>query len=170
MSALQKTNSDQRASRAQEQRIADPIHEEYPQSWDDDSLLNTDHIPPREGYVQRWVRTTINGVEDQKNVQKKYNKGWRPRLLDTVPEGQFVMNIDFQGLRVIGIHGMILMELPKALHNRQKQRVQDDIDLQMQAVDATLSDVHDKRSGLTAPEFLERKQRSSTGKRALVDD
>jgi hypothetical protein len=66
-----KVNSDQRAPRAQEMRAADQIHEEYDVNWDDDSLLNTDNIPQREGFVQRWIRTTINGIEDQKNVQKK---------------------------------------------------------------------------------------------------
>jgi hypothetical protein len=165
-----KVNNDPRAPRAQEMRAADQIHEEYDVNWDDDSLLNTDNIPPRDGFVQRWVRTTINGIEDQKNVQKKYNRGWRPRLLDTVPKGQFVMNIDFNGQQVIGIHGMILMERPEALHNRQQASVRNSIDLQMQAVDADLQDVHDPKSGMTKPEFLERKQRAATGKRALIDD
>ena len=165
-----KVNNDQRISREQESRGADVIHEQYDVDWEDDSLLNTDNIPAREGFVQRWVRTTINGNEDQKNVQKKYNRGWRPRLLDTVPKGQFVMNIDFNGQQVIGIHGMILMERPEALHRRQQASVQQAVDLQMMAVDADLQDTYDPKSGITRPEYMERKSRSSTGKRALVDD
>jgi hypothetical protein len=65
---------DSRLPREQELRASEPIHEEYG-SWDDDSMLSTRNIPPRDGYVQRWVRTLVKGQEDQANVFKKYNKG-----------------------------------------------------------------------------------------------
>jgi len=157
-----------RTSRAQEVRAADPVHDEYI-DWDNDSLLDTSKIPAREGYVQRWVRTSVKGEEDQSNVFKKMNKGWRPRLLDTVPQGQFCVRIDFQGSDVVGLRGMILMERPIALHKKEKAAVEDATRLQMGSVKNNMYQVHDPASGITRPEFNERTQ-VSTGRPAIVDD
>jgi hypothetical protein len=164
---------EQRASREQELRAADPVHEDYA-AWDNDSLLSTEMIPAREGFVQRWVRTTVKGNEDQSNVMKKYNKGWRPRTLDTVPKGQYVMNLDFNGQQVIGIHGMILMERPIGLHNRQKAQIDEQNRLQQMAVKHNLyKDYQSDKSArdyITAPEY-DVQSRVSKGRIApIVDD
>lgn len=158
----------ERLSREQETRTAEPIHEEY-QQWDQDLLLSTDFIPARPGFVQRWVRTDIKGKEDQSNVYKKFNKGWKPRLLDTVPKGQFVMNLDFQGQQVIGIHGMILMERPRQIHDRQAQQVKESTALQMKAVENDMYKVHDPSSGFGRPEFSNT-SKVSRGRIAPIDD
>jgi hypothetical protein len=156
-----------RLSREQEQRAAEPVHENYDDY--DDALLSTDKIPARDGYVQRWIRTHVKGVEDQSNVFKKINKGWKPRLRSTVPQGQFVMHLDFNGQDVIGIHGNILMEMPKALFDRQSKSVRERNDLQMSAVKNDLMKVHDPASGMTAPQ-LEIKSEVTRGRKAIVDD
>lgn len=158
----------ERLSREQESRESAPIHEEY-QQWDNDLLLNTENIPARPGFVQRWVRTDIKGKEDQSNVFKKFNKGWKPRLLDTVPKGQFVMNQDFQGQQVIGIHGMILMERPKQIHERQAKQVKELTSLQMKAVENDMYKVHDPSSGFGRPEFSNT-SKVSRGRIAPIDD
>ncbi|MDD5551493.1 MAG: hypothetical protein PHS34_09550, partial [Candidatus Omnitrophica bacterium] len=145
---------DDRVSREQTVREAEPVHEAYAE-WEDDSMLNTRNIPPRPGYVQRWVRTLVKGQEDQANVFKKYNKGWKPRPLSSVPKGQFVMHVDFNGIDVIGIHGMILMERPKALQDRQKAAIEEETRLQMSAVKQNMYREHDPRSGITRPEMTE---------------
>jgi hypothetical protein len=43
--------------------------------------------PPRPGYVQRWIRTSIGASNDPQNVSKRFREGWRPRPADTVPRG-----------------------------------------------------------------------------------
>lgn len=161
--------SNDRESRSQEIRAAEPVHEAYG-NWEDDSLLSTDNIPAREGYTQRWVRTQLKGKPDHSNVFKKANKGWRPRPMSSVPKGQFVPNVDFQGVDVVGIHGMILMERPIQLHERERQEVKRDTSLQMQAVKSDMYRVHDKNSGLTRPEFTEERTQTSRGRIAAVDD
>lgn len=158
-----------RKPREQERRASEPVHEEYPEYYEDDTLLSTDNIPAREGYVQRWVRTVLNGKEDQSNVFRKINKGWRPRLMSTVPKGQFVTKIDFNGTDVVGIHGMILMERPEALHERQQRAKQNLIDLQMRAVKENMYAVHDPSSGLTRPE-MRATSTNSVGRMPTVDD
>ena len=158
-----------RESREQELRSAEPVHEQYI-NWDEDGLLSTENIPARPGYVQRWVRTSVKGTEDQSNVFKKLNKGWKPRPLTTVPKGQYVMHVDFNGTDVIGIHGMILMERPKELHDRQRRMVQEQTNLQMSAVKQNMYKIHDPASGLTRPEFTEERTKISRGRIAPVDD
>ena len=71
--------SNDRVSREQESRAAEDIHQDYDGSFDDEpSLLDTRNMPPREGFVQRWVRTTINNEDDQSNVYRSINRGWKP--------------------------------------------------------------------------------------------
>jgi len=160
---------DSRLPREQELRASEPIHEEYG-SWDDDSMLSTKNISPRDGYVQRWVRTLVKGTEDQANVFKKYNKGWKPRPASSIPKGQFVMHVDFNGVDVIGIHGMILMERPKALHDRQRQQVREETNLQMSAVKQNMYKEHVQGSGLSRPEMTERINVSRGGRPPTIDD
>lgn len=45
---------------------------------------------PRPGMVQRWIRHLSPGSEsgnDAKNWSRAMREGWRPRALDTIPEG-----------------------------------------------------------------------------------
>jgi len=164
----QRAEKMERLSREQESREADVIHDEY-DAWDSDQLLDTKNIPPQPGYVQRWVRTSTRGEEDQSNVFKKMNKGWKPRQRSTVPKGQFVPHIDFEGLDVIGIRGMILMERPMALHERQRKQVREATELQMQAVRNELGQERDSRYK-NGPRFEEETTKVSRGRIAPVDD
>ena len=61
--------------------------------------------------------------------------------------------MDFEGDQVVGIHGSILMEIPKALFDRQSQAVKSATQLQMDAVKNDLYRVHERDSGLSRPEF-----------------
>lgn len=157
-----------RVSREQELREADEIHESY-DNWDNDYLLDTSSIPARPGYVQRWVRTGIKGDVDRANVFKKMNRGWKPRPLSSVPKAQRILRMDFEGDEVIGIHGMVLMEMPEQLYNRQAQRVKNATNLQMSAVRNDLFKVHERDSGFSQPEFHNDTQ-VRRGRPAPIDD
>lgn len=159
-----------KTSREQELHSADPVHDEYA-NWDNDLLLDTKDIPPRDGYVQRWVRTHIKGVEDQGNIFKSFNKGWRPRQLSSVPKGQYVMHVTFQDAEVIGIHGMILMERPLYIQQRAKEAVQEATDMQMRSVRNDLYKVHDERDQISRPDFEVKSEVSKgRGRAPTVDD
>jgi len=140
-----------RASRTQETRAADVVHEVSHMSWESPALLDTTHIPARPGYVQRWVRTKLRGEDDQSNVFRKINQGWKPRLLDSVPKGSYVPNVDFNGVNVIGIHGNILMERPVEIHEKHAAYNRQQAENQMIAARQTLGSVHKADSCLTAP-------------------
>lgn len=141
----------ERVSRTQEQREADVIHEEYTDNWEAQALLDTKNIKARPGYVQRWIRTKVRAEDDQNNIFKKINQGWKPRTLSSIEKGQYVPKIDFQGVDVVGIHGMILMERPEKMHEQQARYNRSIVEHQLSAVKQNVFNVHDARSGLTRP-------------------
>jgi len=158
-----------RLSREQELHEAEQLHEEYGDRWEESDLLSTKNIPAREGFVQRWVRTTVKGNDDQSNVFRKLNKGWRPRMRDTIPKGQFVMSIQFQGSEVIGIHGMLLMERPVNMQVRERMANMQKTDMQLEAVKQNMFRVHEPGKGLTSPK-MNIESSVSRGRKAIVDD
>jgi hypothetical protein len=142
MTVTRETARPGRESRTQNLREADQVHESYDDNWEAPTLLDTSNIPARDGYVQRWVRTKLRGEDDQNNIFRKINYGWKPRSLDSVPKGQFVPQVNLNGENVIGIHGMILMERPKALHDRQAAFNRKQADNQITAAKHNLFRVH----------------------------
>jgi len=115
-----------RTSRASDSRAADEdqsIRDEFEDIDFTPANLDTKNIPPREGYVQRWVRTKIAGAEDPSNVFKSSNVGWKPRMADSVKNGFMVPTIEYNGENIIGLHDTILMERPKTLDNKTQKHI-----------------------------------------------
>lgn len=146
--------SSTRTSRASTSRAAEEIHESHEEFDDIDfSPANLTAPPPREGYVQRWVRTKVGNEDDQSNVYRSTNLGWKPRAADTVPKESMVQTVDFKGSNIIGVNDTILMERPIAIdikHKAYEKRLSDN---QIEAVKQDVHSVHTKGSGLTRPEY-----------------
>lgn len=153
-------------SREQESREAEEVHESYNDNWESPALLDTHNIPAKAGFTQRWVRTKVKGEDDQNNVFRKINQGWKPRPLSTVKKGQFIPNIDFQGTDVIGIHGMILMERPLKQHEAQAEYNRKAAENQMSAVKENMFNVHESGKGMRQPSM----KSSTEVSRGRVDD
>lgn len=89
--------------------------------WGEIAVRDTTHIPPRPGYVQRWMRTEIRGVPDVKNVTKRYRQHWRPRATSTIEKTFGIPTVDFEGTEVIGVRGSILVERPEAINAKHRE-------------------------------------------------
>lgn len=141
-------------------------------NWEYRGVLDATDIPARDNFAQRWVRVSDSTGDDQGNVHRRINQGWRPRQASTVVKGQYVPQINYQGADVIGIQGMILMERPVEQHESEMAYREQLADNQMRAVETMLSDVHDPRSGLTRPEFETNSSDVKTGGRPapVADD
>lgn len=159
-----------RRSRVQESRAAEMVHEPYDDiDWEPKGLLDTSRIPARPGFVQRWVRTELNGLPDPNNVGKRFNQGWRPRAADSVPQGDYVPTIDYRGSNVIGMVGMILMERPQHIHEQHRRYVASMNDAQTRSVTENLYRVHERGDGFGRP-TVQNESRVSRGRQAPVAD
>ena len=104
-----------RTTRAQESRSAEPLHEEYSDTWHPGGALDIPEFIDNTNYAFLWVRTAIRGEPDMPNAIKHYRMGYRPIPADEVPTGVMCPTtaMEEQG-NVIGYRGMVLMRIPKA--------------------------------------------------------
>jgi hypothetical protein len=153
-----------RPTRDQELREAEPFHEEWDEDWEPKGILDASLMPPREGYVQRWVRTMLGGQEDTINIAKMYRNFWRPRDPGTVPKGIYVPTLIRDGQGVIGMPGAILMERPAKIHEAQRRQIRSMTADQQTAVDNDLYRVHQPGSGFHRP-TVKRKSSVTRGRR-----
>lgn len=159
-----------RTSRASTSRAAEEVHDTRDNLEDIDfspANLDTRNIPPRDGYVQRWVRTKVGNEDDQSNVYRSTNVGWKPRAADSVSKGAMVPTVEFNGENIIGVHDTILMERPVEVDIKHKEYERKLANSQMQAVENDMLKVHDRSSGMGRPENLS-KSSVSTGRVAPV--
>jgi len=164
------TESKSRTSRANTSRAAEETHETRDDLEDIDfspANLDTKNIPPRDGMVQRWVRTKVGNESDQSNVYRSTNVGWKPRAADSVEKGTMVPTVEFNGENIIGLHDTILMERPISVDIKHKAYEKGLADNQMQAVENDMLKVHDRSSGMGRPENMSRSS-VSTGRVAPV--
>ena len=159
-----------KTSRASDSRAADEgndIRDEFDDIDFTPANLDTRNIPPREGYVQRWVRTQIGGKADPSNVFKSANVGWKPRTADSVKQGFMVPTIEYNGDNVIGLHDTILMERPRALDDKHRRYQKKLTDNQMESVRNDMLKVHSSGSPMGAPSDNST-TRTSTGRPAAI--
>lgn len=126
---------DSRVDELSEERAT---HQERPVGpWIRPSSL---HAPdPRPGMVQRWIRISVRGAEDPRNVNMRTREGWRPRDASTIPD-DFAEMGSRAGLsegRFI-VDDLMLCEMPKAVYQQQRDYYQGLTDSQMSAVEHDL--------------------------------
>lgn len=164
--AARKSSQDARNSRAQESRDAEQVREEHNDNWSQPGLLNAPEARP--GFVQRWVRTKLGGNDDQGNLIRKLNQGWRPRQAGSIPKGYAAPTTSYGDYgNVVGTHDMLLMERPVEIHQKYADSVKESTRNQERAVKANLNQVHKPGDGVTSPE-LNVQRHVSTGRPVTV--
>tara|TARA_R110000824_G_scaffold19542_11_gene75485 strand:- start:13 stop:486 length:474 start_codon:yes stop_codon:yes gene_type:complete len=92
--------ADERTPRETDSREAG----ERKKSWEPPQVLPDPS--PQDGWVFRWIRTSIMGNQDNVNVSKRFREGWEPVRAEDHPEmmmssdrgSQYVGNIEVGGL------------------------------------------------------------------------
>lgn len=137
---------DPRAKREHETRESDA----RPDTWTPPSVLPTPD--PQDGYVFRWIRTSMRGEADNTNVSRKYREGWEPVRLEDHPELRLIPDIDsrFDGAAVVG--GLMLCKNSAEKMNQKKEYMQRINQEQMDAVDQNYMREQDARMPLLPPE------------------
>jgi hypothetical protein len=131
---------------------------ERPKQWRPASLLP--EPIKEEGYEYRWVRTSINGSADDRNVLKAMQEGWESVAIEEQPELQLLAGREGRYKDKIEVGGLLLMKTPKEFVEQRNAHVQKSTDSQMRAVDNSLM----RQSDARMPIFSERKSTTTFGK------
>ena len=115
---------------------------------------------PQEGWVFRWIRTSIMGQADPTNTSAKFREGWEPvkaseqpsLMLQADPNGRYKDNIE--------IGGLLLCKAPSELMKQRDDYYTKQAQSQIQSVDNNFMRLNDERM----PLFNERKTSVSFGK------
>lgn len=95
--------------------------------------------PAREGMTQRWIRQSIRGAADPKNLNRTWREGWRPRPPDTLPEEWRVYaNFADKDNGMIVVDDLILMEIDSEVLARRREATQTATHQQMRSVEHDL--------------------------------
>jgi hypothetical protein len=119
-------------------------------SWRPPSLLPLPH--PKPGITYRWVRTSVFGQEDNKNVSAKFRENWVPVQASDHPELQVVSDRKSTFPGNVEVGGLLLVQTAtenvEARKNYYDRRTRD----QLNAVDNSLLKENDPRMPLLTPE------------------
>ena len=115
---------------------------------------------PEDGYVYRWIRTSMQGQVDAPNVSSKLREGWEPVKAVDHPEITMVAveNEKFADNIVIG--GLMLCKAPQEMVDERTAHYQQQTKNQIHSVDNNLMRENDPRM----PLFNERKSKVTFGK------
>jgi hypothetical protein len=81
--------------------------------------------PAREGMTQRWVRQSILGKADPKNLNRSWREGWRPRDPATLDEDwRIYANFADKDEGMIVVDDLILMEIDSGVLAQRKRAIE----------------------------------------------
>jgi hypothetical protein len=129
-----------------------------PEAWKPPELLP--EIKQQPGWSYRWIRTSMVGQSDARNVSSKMREGWEPVKLTDHPEMQFFVDADSKFKDFIEIGGLLLCKTPKEFVDQRNSHYAAQAQAQTDAVDNSFMKENDARM----PLFRERKSTTSFGK------
>ena len=140
--------ADERTPRSQETRVEDVRPQD--DSWVPSSILP---VPdPQDGWVFRWIRTSIMGQSDNPNVSKKFRDGWVPVKVEDHPELKTLSDINSQFKGNLEVGGLLLCKAPKEKMDARNAHYQELAEKQMESVDSNYMRENDPRMPLLRPE------------------
>jgi len=152
--------ADERVSR--EPRSVDTReNEDRDQPWEPASILPDPE--PQDGYVFRWIRTSMVGHPDNTNVSKRFREGWEPVRFEDHPELQIMSdhNSDWAQKGGIEVGGLLLCKAAEETVAKRREYYAKHAESQMQAVDNAYMRENDPRMPVLAPD---RKTRVAFGR------
>jgi hypothetical protein len=137
--------------------------DQRPMSWD--SVGNLPAPDPQDGWVFRWIRTTLLGQTDNPNVSRRMREGWKPVRLEDHPELQIQMqdhNSEWAKKGHIEIGGQLLCKMAQERAVARDKHFSELSAAQVDSVDNTYFKDQDNR--MATKQVFERKSRTTFGK------
>lgn len=141
MHELDTRGHDSRVDELSEERATHPDEDGFDEPWVRPSSLEAP--PARDGMVQRWVRISVRGADDPRNVSMRQREGWSPRHIDSIPEefrlmsGGLGVAPDASMGRFI-VDDLLLCEMPERKFAQRKRYYSQMTQRQMEAVEHDL--------------------------------
>jgi hypothetical protein len=131
---------------------------ERPKQWRPAELLPE---PDKQtGFKYRWIRVSMNGQSDQRNLSRAIREGWEPVRVEEQPRMKLLVDPTSRFSDNIEIGGLILCKTPEEFVDQRNAYYQQQTEAQANAVDNSLMRESDPRM----PMFNERKSSVSFGK------
>ena len=127
-------------------------------SWQRPELLPTPN--PEPGYEFHWIRISMAGQDDPRNVSSKLREGWEPVKAVDHPEITLMMSESDRFKDNIVIGGLMLCKTPVEFVEERNAFYRDQAAAQITSVDNNLMRENDPRM----PLFRERKTQVTFGK------
>jgi len=112
------------------------------------------------GYVYRWIRVSLNGNADPRNVSAKLREGWEPVKLEEQPQFQMLIDPNSRFKDNVEVGGLLLCKIPEEFMKQRAAHFDDISRKQTESVDNNLMRQSDPRM----PLFNERRSTVSFGK------
>ena len=121
-------------------------------SWEPASTLPDP--TPQDGWVFRWIRTSMVGSADNTNVSKRLREGWEPVRAEDHPELQIMSDhkSEWGEKGNIEVGGLLLCKAPEEVVQERREYFKKQADSQMQAVDNSYMRENDPRMPVLAPD------------------
>lgn len=159
-----------------EQHFEGDVHDAdaFPENWSPPAEL--DAPPSLPNMVQRWVRMSLKGKSDGENLNTMARQGWRPRALESVPEGDRKNYSTMKDPRSTGSFlvnkDLVLCHMPKRLFDQMSAYYKAKRQGQVQAlVDGGLKGDAvrgSEKHGFGAPHVAERSSHVTTDRMPIV--
>ena len=104
--------------------------------WRPPSTL--DAPPAPEGYVHRWIRESVMGHDDKKNLSARLREGFELVRADEFPDFETPTIQDGKHAGIIGVGGLVLARFPIESKKERTQYFREKTADQMTAVDNDL--------------------------------
>ena len=127
-------------------------------AWAPPSLLPSPK--PQDGWVFRYIRTSIMGQVDPTNTSAKLREGWEPVKAADHPELQMLTDPNSRFKDGIEIGGLLLCKAPVEMVDQRNDYYRKMADSQMDAVDNNFMKSNDPRM----PLFSEKRTSVSFGR------
>ena len=127
-------------------------NESRDESWEPASILPAPE--PQDGWVFRWIRTSMVGHPDNTNVSKRFREGWEPVRAEDHPEMQIMSDhgSDWASKGGIEVGGLLLCKAAKEEVESRQEYYSRHAQSQMQAVDKAYMRESDPTMPVRAPD------------------
>jgi hypothetical protein len=117
-----------------------------PQQWRPPELLPEPDKQP--GYRYRWIRVTLTGQSDARNISSKIREGWEPVKVEEQPQYSLLVNGEGRWKDCVQVGDVLLCKTPEELAEQRNNHYLQQSEQQIRAVDSNLMRQNDPRMPL----------------------